>query len=41
MRTDNHLLRVAMLNRRATLTDYAACAVCGAALALILFLFVR
>ena len=40
MRPDNHLLRAAMLNRRATLTDYLACAVCGAALALILFAFI-
>jgi len=41
MRPDNNLLRVASLNRAATLTDYAACALCGSVLAVILFLFVR
>jgi len=29
-----------MLTRRATLADYLTCAVCGAALALILFAFI-
>lgn len=39
MRPDNHLLRAA--TRRATLTDYVACATCGAVLAVILFAFIR
>ena len=41
MRPDNHLLRAATLTRRATLTDYLACAICGAVLACILFAFIR
>lgn len=41
MRSDNHLLRAAVLTRRATLTDCIACAICGAVLAVILFAFIR
>ena len=40
MRTDNNLLRVASLNRRATVADYLACLVSGAVLAVIFFLFI-
>lgn len=42
MRFDNHLLKHVSVNPRTQLvTDVAACVLCGAALALILFLFIR